>query len=99
MQQRKEKQQEDKKRLRRQAEDLQASMEAKDDVTGLAAQTRHMEDMRARVVQELDKGDADTGGVEPDVWQQALYPVQVGVGSRWQLVGAVSLHMFLVLSG
>jgi hypothetical protein len=83
MQQRKEKQQESKKRLKRQAEDLQASLDAKDGAEELLAeQTRQMEDMRARVVQELDKGDADSGGVEPDVWQQALFPVQVGVHSR-----------------
>jgi uncharacterized protein YdaT len=72
-QQREAKAEERKRRVQQQA----AALETEEVDDSLAKQQRDMEEMGSRVMQELDQGDSEAGGPEPDAYLQAIYPVQV----------------------
>lgn len=86
--QRKAKQQEAQEKVARQQEDLQAVLEtlgAEDD--DLEEQQMKLEAMQAMVQEELGKGDEEAGGPEPEIFMEALPPVQVRRGALhgiWQ---------------
>lgn len=58
--------------------ELQEALESLNDEDVMAAEQQNLEAMKAKVTEELDRGDEEAGGPEPPVYAQALFPVQVG---------------------
>jgi hypothetical protein len=78
-QERENKKQRAEERLQQQQQELQTELETINDEGTMQEQQQKMEQMRVLVTEELDKGDTDAGGPEPDIYSQALFPVQVSV--------------------